>query len=548
VENIKLMNIDPDSEIHSNSNEALRESQRFLSTLISNLPGYVYRVQKKGNDWKMQFVSEGIFEMTGYHAYEFIKDSSVIFGQLVQPEDLSRDMDIVNNALKNKKPYQITYRIRTKYNKIKWVWEQGRGVYSENGELIATEGFITDITGKKITEEQILKRNEELSTLNTLGKSLSMLAKPDEIIELIFKMIGKLFNNPNLYIALYDESQRNISFPVYTVDGKKIKENSRTLSKGLTEHIIRTKTPLLINNNLKCTFENLDIQFIGKAAKSLLSVPILLGKTVFGVITIQDYQKENVFTESELNLLMTIAAQTAIALENALLFSALQLELDEKDRAEKKLKSSLREKEVLLKEVHHRVKNNLQIMSSLLRLQSKNLKNGETQKVFLESENRIKAMAIVHNKLYDSHSYDKIDFADYVKTLITNLFISLGVRTNVISYELNIPESLLNIDTAIPLGLIINELISNSLKYAFPDNRKGLISIILDKNYTEYTLIVKDDGIGIKEDINTTHSNTLGMTLVKLLSAQIDGKVETDFSNGTVHKIYFRELKYKKRT
>ena len=157
-------------------------------------------------------------------------------------------------------------------------------------------------------------------------------------------------------------------------------------------------------------------------------------------------------------------------------------------------------------------------------------------------------MAIVHNKLYDSNSYDRIDFADYVKTLLTNLFISLGVRTNIISYDLRICETFLNIDTAIPLGLIINELISNSLKYAFPNNRKGNISILLDKNNEGYALTVKDDGVGIKESAEPETKRTLGMTLVKLLSAQIDGKVESDFSEGTSHKIYFKELKYKKRT
>ena len=452
------------------------------------------------------------------------------------------------NAIQAKTPYQITYRIITRDGDIKWVWEQGRGIYSDSGELIATEGFITDITEKQNAEEEILKRNEELATLNIIGQSISKLAKSDEIIELVFIMIGKLFDNKNLYISLYQEEKNRISFPVYTVDGKRIKKESRTIGKGLTEYVIKNKMPLLIKNNLIKVFEDLGIELLGKRSKSLLSVPIILGADVFGVITLQDYENENVFSDTQADLLMTISSQIAVALQNSRLYMALQLELEEKNKTEKKLKSSLKEKEVLLKEVHHRVKNNLQIMSSLLRLQSSNLKSDEIKNIFIESENRIKAMAIVHNKLYDSHSYDRIDFEEYLKTLTTNLFLSLGVRTSTITIQSKIREKHFNIDTAIPLGLIINELVSNALKYAFPHNKKGTISITLDKKEDSFILTVQDDGIGIQGQLDPSKKPTLGMTLVNLLSAQIDGKLESDFSNGTTHKIYFKELKYKQRT
>ena len=548
MENFKDINIELNPELVQNSDEALRESQRFLSTLISNLPGYVYRVQKQKNDWIIQFVSGGIYEMTGYEPSEFLKDGKIFFGGLVLPEDKSLDRNIVLEALKNKKPYQITYRIRTKTGNIKWVWEQGRGVYTEKGELVATEGFITDITEKKLADEQILKRNEELATLNIIGQSLSKIATKDEIIEMIYTMIGKLFDNQNLYIALYDSDNNMIDFPVFTVDGQRITEEGRRPGKGLTEYVMGTRKPLLIKTDLTRQFNELGIEIIGKKSMSLLSVPIISGIEVFGVITIQNYFKENYFSEIEADLLMTIASQTAIALENSRLITALQHQLDEKEKAELNLKASLQEKELLLKEVHHRVKNNLQIMSSLLRLQSANLPAGQTKEVFLESENRIKAMAIVHNKLYDSNSYDRIDFADYAKTLIKNLFISLGVRTYLISYNVQIEETFLNIDTAIPLGLIINELVSNSLKYAFPDNRSGSIDIKLEKDNGDFSLIVKDNGIGVKDIAEIKTKGKLGMTLVRLLSHQIDGTVNSDFSNGATHIIKFHELNYKKRT
>ncbi len=528
--------------------ESLEESRRFLSTLISNLPGYVYRCHEENGKWYTQFASEGIFELTGYHSQDFLKNGSMSFSRLVHPDDQKKVSSIVTEAIREKVPYQITYRIKTSGGKQKWVWEQGRGIYSLKGHLIATEGFITDISEKKQVEEEILKRNEELATLNRIGHSINKLAEPVEIIALVFSMIGRLFDNSNLYIALYNEEKGEIAFPIYTVNGKHMNLPSRPLGNGLTEYIIRKKQPLLVRSNLKRTFVKLGIDRIGQESFSLLSVPMMTGGKVIGVITLQDYQKENSFDKSQLELLTTIASQAAIALENSHLFAALQNELEEKKEAEKRIKASLYEKELLLQEIHHRVKNNLQIMSSLLRLQSSHFKDQKVQNIFKESENRIKAMAIIHNKLYNNPEYDRVDFEDYIKTLTQNLFLSYGESTDSILLEIQVEDVFLNIDTAIPCGLIINELVSNSLKYAFPDNRKGKITVNMHFDNGDLMLLAKDDGIGVDKDILSKNHKTLGLKLVQLLTSQMDGTVELDTSRGTEFKIRFREQHYKKRT
>ncbi len=529
------------------ANESLEESQRFLSTLISNLPGYVYRCHEENGNWYTQFASEGIYELTGFNATDFLKGGKMSYHLLVHPDDQKIVENEVKISIQQKRPYQITYRIKTFDGKQKWVWEQGRGIYSENG-LIATEGFITDITEKKLVEEEILKKNEELATLNRIGHSINKLAEPSEIIALIFSMIGRLFDNKNLYIALYDEKKQEVSFPIYTVEGKQLDSAPRKLGNGLTEYVIRTKQPLLIPKDMDEVFEGLGIDLLGKKSYSILSVPILTGEKVIGVITLQDYKKEYAFDESQLELLTTIAAQAAIALENSHLFAALQQELKEKDEAEKRIKASLNEKELLLQEIHHRVKNNLQIMSSLLRLQSSHFKDQKVQNIFRESENRVKAMAIIHNKLYTNPEYDKVDFHDYIKTLIQNLFLSYGVSTEVIKLEINVNGISLNIDTAIPCGLIINELISNSLKYAFPKKMTGKIEITMYFEGNDLILIVRDNGIGLKKDPEIQKSKTLGLKLVQLLATQMDGKVEIQSAKGTEFIIKFKELHYKKRT
>ncbi|AUB39254.1 CheY chemotaxis protein or a CheY-like REC [Nostoc flagelliforme CCNUN1] len=140
----------------------------------------------------------------------------------------------------------------------------------------------------------------------------------------------------------------------------------------------------------------------------------------------------------------------------------------ERKQAEEQIKASLQEKEVLLKEIHHRVKNNLQIISSLLNLQAEYIKDNQALEVFKDSQNRIESMALIHEKLYQSQDLAKINFADYIQDLVTNLFYSYNVNSSAISLKMNVEEVFLAIDAAIPCGLIINELISNSLKYAFP--------------------------------------------------------------------------------
>jgi light-regulated signal transduction histidine kinase (bacteriophytochrome) len=151
------------------------------------------------------------------------------------------------------------------------------------------------------------------------------------------------------------------------------------------------------------------------------------------------------------------------------------IDITEQKLAEEALRSSLREKEVLLQEVHHRVKNNLQVISSLLDLQSQNLKDQKTLEIFRESYNRVKSMALLHDKLYQSQSLEEIDFSEYVTTLTSYLLMSYGVNLDLIKVNINIEQVFLSIDTALTCGLIINELISNSLKYAFPKEKRWII-------------------------------------------------------------------------
>ena len=212
----------------------------------------------------------------------------------------------------------------------------------------------------------------------------------------------------------------------------------------------------------------------------------------------------------------------------------------ERKQAEEQIKASLQEKEVLLKEIHHRVKNNLQIISSLLNLQAEYLKDNQALEVFKDSQNRIESMALIHEKLYQSQDLARINFVDYIQDLVTNLFYSYNVNSSDITLKMNVEEVFLVIDAAIPCGLIINELISNSLKYAFPQRELGEICIdFYSREVNLYTLSISDNGVGFAQDFDFHNTESLGLRLVKGLTYQLKGNIDFSSNQGVEYKIIF---------
>jgi len=223
-------------------------------------------------------------------------------------------------------------------------------------------------------------------------------------------------------------------------------------------------------------------------------------------------------------------------------------DITDRKKAENQIQTSLKEKEILLKEIHHRVKNNLQVISSLLYLQSKNISDKKTLNMFGESQNRVKSIALVHEKLYKSEDLARIDFNEYVKNLINDLYRSYGINSDRIAMNTNVSNVFLSIDTAIPCGLIINELISNSMKHAFPKRNKGSIHIDFYSDKNKYVLNVGDNGIGLPKNLDFRNTKSLGLQLVNNLVHQLDGTIELNKENGTEFEITFTKLKYNGRS
>ena len=230
-----------------------------------------------------------------------------------------------------------------------------------------------------------------------------------------------------------------------------------------------------------------------------------------------------------------------------LFLQGIAYDITESKRAEEavrasaeRIQTSLREKEVLLEEIHHRVKNNLQVISSLLRLQSAHVHDPGALEMFAESCNRIHSMALVHERLYQSADLSRVDLGEYVRSLTDLLCRSYHTRAEGIGIRAMVDDVSLGVDTAVPLGLAINELVSNCLKYAFPDGRRGEIQIELRPDPScGYLLRVADDGVGVPKDVDFRATETLGMQLVCALTEQLGGTIELRSEGGTEFRILF---------
>ena len=261
------------------------------------------------------------------------------------------------------------------------------------------------------------------------------------------------------------------------------------------------------------------------------------GNETLGILEVDEITFPE-YKDHYLNLALSIAPVCGLAIKNAITYQQIK-------QAEEQIRDSLAEKEILLREIHHRVKNNLQVISSLLNLQSRYIEDKQALEIFKNSQERVQAMALIHEKLYKSKDLSKINFREYLSSLIISLFNSYHLKSGQVRLKMHVKDVLIDINTSIPLGLLINELVSNSLKHAFPNNRKGELRVNLesgeDKDYN-LILTVEDTGIGFPGDLDFEKSNSLGMRLVNALVRQVHGTIDLERTGGTRFTIKFKRL------
>ncbi|MDF2437882.1 MAG: domain S-box [Bacteroidota bacterium] len=749
---------------------SLRESERAMSTLMNNLPGMAYRCNYD-EAWTMRFVSKGCYDLTGYRPGELIDNRKASYNELILPEERKKIRSLVATAVEKKKPYVLSYKIRCSNDEIKWVWEKGEGVFSDEGKLLFLEGFIIDATERQKFEVELKRSRENYKSLvdyspdgvfihidgkvvfanpsatklvgiknqeDALNYSLFdfllpeyreriverikkvIMGEPQEFIELKIKTLsGEIrevetkpilirFNGKNAVLTVVHDISTQKKLVQEQTRAQIAEETNELLEQEITKRKViqlqlqesQKYTRLLIQSSLDMicasdkegyitefnaaaerTFGYSAKEIIGKHMSMLyadsdqrsqiteeelykkgaysgevinvrkngekfiafLSASVLkneAGEIVGAMGVSRDISelkqaeeqlraqsaKLNAVFESSSHLIWTLdtnlcltsfnqnyarffknhygkevyvglqmAAGEMISTEDYNSFwvqkdkavlrgerqhfetklidkhgyaiwreiylnpifdedgkvreiSGIGNDITEKKIAEEKIRQSLQEKEVLLKEVHHRVKNNLQVISSILNLQSSYVKDVGTLNILKESQNRIKSMAFIHESLYQTKDFSSINFSEYVVNLSHNLIQSYSNFDNEIKLNLDIQNVFLNLDLAIPCGLIINEIISNALKYAFVDKSADceiVVKMILENE--DLILVVGDNGRGLPKEIDYRNTQSLGLQLVVTLTDQLNGTIEMDSKNGTKYTIIFKQNQVKNR-
>lgn len=290
--------------------------------------------------------------------------------------------------------------------------------------------------------------------------------------------------------------------------------------------------------------------------KSILFVPINVGPKTLGVILILTQEKGEVISQELFKLIELVGSQLSFIIENLYLYKSLRAENNNLQllnitlkKSEENALASLKEKELLLREIHHRVKNNMHVITSLLKLQCGYIKDPVFADIMQECQDRIKSMAYAHENLYRSHDLVNIDLKEYLNSIITNILQTHFNLARRVQVESDIENINIQIDSAIPFGLVVNELLSNCFKHALPPEEN--INVFISVKFTEEKLIefiIANNGISFPEHIDFRNTESLGLQLVvMLIEDQLDGTVELCKEHGTTFKIKFKELLYKKR-
>jgi PAS domain S-box-containing protein len=414
-----------------------------------------------------------------------------------------------------------------------------------SGAIIGASTIARDITAQKQAEAEVERRRRETEMLADLAQSLSASLDLDTVLLRVVAGAQELCASERAILMLREPDadvlvgRYEVGAPHMTYAGLRIEPG-----KGLGGQVLRTAHPWRTDNY--ATDPRFSKEYLAGARTggniAVLAVPILAGARVDGLFYVSN-PSSHPFTDRDEELLVRLAAHAAIAIQNAQLYRQAQEELAQRRQAEAHLTASLREKEVLLKEVHHRVKNNMQIVSSLLELQSDVIDDAALLAQFRDSQDRIRSMALVHETLYQSQDLARLDLARYIHTLSAQLVQSYNIDPQRITVRIQVEPVVLDIDQAIPWGLILNELLSNAFKHAFPQSYAGEVHVELHADTAQQaTLVVRDNGVGFPDDLDFRHTESLGLQLISMLTEQLQGTVALERAGGTTFTLTFPVL------
>ncbi|OHD66351.1 MAG: hypothetical protein A2176_07670 [Spirochaetes bacterium RBG_13_51_14] len=468
------------------------------------------------------------------------------------PEDAATLREYAGLAIQNRAEYSHDFQVFLPGGKRKWFTATITPVNDAAGTVRKLKGVVHDITDRKIAERRQALAVAILNTLNELKEKRETMR---EIILMLKRHIGveavglRLhedhdypyfetngfpddFIEQERFLCARDESGSAVldagGSPVLEcMCGVVISGGSDPSKPFFTpggSFWTNSMDGIMTHTNEDGRLSRLRSRCKDEGYESVALVPLRSKTRIIGLLQFNDRRK-NQFTPDLISFLEGIGASIGIALDRY--------------EAEEHIKRALEEKEVMLKEIHHRVKNNLQLVSSMLGLQARYIRDARDVELFNDSCNRIRSMALIHEKLYMSEDLSRIDFSEFINALTDELARSYNIVSGRYKVSIDVRNIFLNINKAIPVGLIINELLSNAMKHAFPDDKSGTIFVELKKEDDSYLLTVSDDGIGLPEDFQFPGTTTLGLTLVDTFVKQLNGGIDIVRDSGLTYIIRF---------
>ncbi|MCJ7642900.1 MAG: PAS domain S-box protein [Candidatus Aminicenantes bacterium] len=475
--------------------EKLRESEEKYRAIIETNQEWIWQINNEGIH---TYSNLAIEQILGYSIKDIVGKNATIH---MHPEDRREIEEMLPKWIENKKGWNnLVSRWLHKDGSIRWLESNAVVMLDVNGELIGFQGSDRDITERKLAElaskraEEAVGKSEEkyrgLTGNVNLGIYRNTVGPEGKFIEANPAIVGMFgYKSKEEFLAI------NVSDLYQNAKGRN-KFNDKMLKEGF----VRGEELWLKKKD--------GSSFVGSVS----------------AVAVKDEQGHVKYYDGIID------------------------DITERKRAEEVLRASLREKEVLLREVHHRVKNNMQVISSFFNLQAGYTTNEECRAILKEGQTRIRSMSLVHEKLYQSCDLSKIDLAGYIQSLVVHLFHVYLVNPAQVRMETEFEDVSLDINSAVPCGLILNELISNALKHAFPEGRTGVIKIGLRRGPGgAVELRVADDGVGLPEGLDFRKAESFGLQIVNLLVDQLEAAIDLDRKKGTAFTMTFRELKYAPR-
>ncbi len=503
--------------------EAIRKSEERLRRITDNMLDMICQVDVQG---VCQYASPSVRKVLGF-------ELSTVLGKplarFVDRKDFPRVVRLFRDLALNPRSGKTEYRCRNAAGNVIWLESIINPLFDHG---TAVTGFVigsVDVTDRIKAEETLRLDESRLETLLRLNQMTG--ASMQQVTDFALEEAVRLTKSKTGYLAFTNEDETVLTMHAWSksamaecgvADKPLVYPVSST---GLWGEPVRQRKPLIVNNFEESNPLKRGVPPGHLTIRRHLGIPVFDGERIVAVAGVAN--KEEEYGNSDVRQL-------------TLLMEGMWLLL-QRQRSEEKIRKSLDEKEVLLKEIHHRVKNNLQIISSLLNLQTGQVKDQHLLEILRESQNRIRSMALIHERLYRSEDFSRVDFGQYVNGLASYLVRSYAGDSRSFNLDVDVQNVSLGVDVAIPCGLIINELVSNCLKHAFPPGACGEVTVALRREGKMYLLSVEDNGVGLPGDVDLKKVESLGLQLVETLSTQIGAsiKITTAPGKGTAFGISF---------